>query len=614
MRFCGLIMLAGLVVSKAAAWAAEPLVLVEGGKSDYRVVVAEKASSSTRYAAEELQRFLKEATGAELAIVNDASPATDHEILLGDSARLAALGIKMDFPALGDEGYVIRTAGPRLVVAGGALRGNLYGVYDFLEQQVGCRWFTPKISRIPKVERLAVGPLDATRVPALEYREVMLFDCWDADWMARNRLNTTKLPGEKHGGSVMFVPDYYVHTFNRLVPPEKYFDSHPEYFAEVDGKRLKDKTQLCPTNDEVVKIVTDEVRRVLRENPGGKVVSVSQNDWDNYCRCAKCAALDEQEGTHAAQVLSLVNRVAEAIAAEFPDRAVETLAYEWSLNPPKTMKPRDNVIIRLSTIRCSFSEPLETQAKGKAFRRVLERWAEICHRIWIWDYTTYFSYYPLPWPNYRVLDDNIRYFIKNHVRGIVEQNNWQSRGSDMAELKGYLLARFLWDPRYDEDQAINEFLEGVYGPAAPHLRAYLDLLSEKVAKEHIPMPIYGSRTPPYLTREILQQADALWEKAAAAVSAQPELLQRVQIARLSLDYAYIEHYRWKPEGMVTYDGDPRRGKVKAIDPGYRARIERFLEYSQAAGITHIREGEPDYDEYVKWLRGLIPAEPAPAAK
>ena len=71
--------------------------------------------------------------------------------------------------------WPVRSAGSRLVIAGGAVRGNLYGVYGFLEEQLGCRWFTPTVSRIPKTERVAIESLDVTKVPALEYREVMLF-------------------------------------------------------------------------------------------------------------------------------------------------------------------------------------------------------------------------------------------------------------------------------------------------------------------------------------------------------------------------------------------------------------------------------------------------------
>jgi len=588
-----------LLVTSAVA---EPRVLVDEGKSGYRIVITEDAPPSTRYAAEELQRFVRACTGAELPIVDDTTKAGDREILLGASARLAALDSEVGVDALGEEGYVLRTIGPRLVITGGEPRGTLYGVYQFLEDQLGCRWFTPSIRRLPKTKRWAVPDLDLRVVPPLEYREVMLFDAWDADWMARNRVNTTKLLEARHGGAVKFVPGYYVHTFHKLVPPAAYFEEHPEYFSEVDGQRLGEGGQLCCTNDDVIEIATEKVLKALREHPEAKVISVSQTDGnDNYCRCERCAALDEKEGSHAAQVLYLVNRVAEAVEREFPDQAVVTLAYEWSLTPPETIRPRDNVIVRLSTIRCDFSTPLGPRRGSWPFHKALEGWHALSDRIWVWDYTTYFSYYLLPWPNYRVMDDNLRYFVENGVTGVVEQHNWQSRGGAMAPLKAYLLARFLWKPDADEAAITTEFLEGVYGAAAPPIQGYLDLLAEKVEDAEIPLKIYGSRTPKYLTLDVLQEADALWERAAAAVADQPELLTRVQQARLSLDYAYIEHFRWQPRGRLTYAGRPGHSKVTAIAPDFRARVERFLEVSKGVGITHIREGEPDEDAYVDWL-------------
>lgn len=600
-RWRGFVCLAVMFVAKLGLG----LTLVEQGTSDYRIIIPEASSPSTRYAAEELQRFIKESTGAELPIYTDAEPASPREILLGN-ARLAELGIAVDFDALGAEGYLVRTVDERLIIAGSGVRGALYGAYDFLERELGCRWFTPEVSRIPRHELLELAALDRQYLPPLEYREVMLFDCWDADWMARNRLNSTKLLDAAHGGAIKFVPGYYVHTYANFIPAAQYFAEHPEYFAEVDGQRLGEKSQLCGTNEAVAAIIADKVRQLFREHPDCAVISVSQNDAnENYCRCVNCAAVDAAAGSHAGQVLTLVNRVAEAVAAEFPDRSIETLAYTWSLDAPQGILPRDNVIVRLTTIKCSFSEPLEQ--KSHPFARTLKQWSDITGRIWMWDYTTYFSYYPLPWPNYRVLDDNIRFFVRHNVTGVVEQNNWQSTGSAMAPLKGYLLARFLWNPDYDEDTAINEFLDEVYGPAAPFIRQYLDLLSDKVQGESIRMGIYGSRTPDYLTLEILEQADAFWEQASEAVKDDPILHRRVQIARLSLDYAYIEHFRWKPEPMVVYDGAVRRGKLVSIAPEYRARIERFLWYAPLAGITHISEGEPDYQAYAEWLRRLADA-------
>ena len=75
-----------------------------------------------------------------------------------------------------------------------------------------------------------------------------------------------------------------------------------------------------------------------------------------------------------APVLQLVNRVAEAVEKEFPDKAVETLAYQWTRQPPKTMRPRPNVIIRLCSIECCFSHPLATcdSPANRTFRR--RRW------------------------------------------------------------------------------------------------------------------------------------------------------------------------------------------------------------------------------------------------
>ena len=600
-------LLLGATQRTVAEDAAVNLILADGGKSDYRIVIAEAASPAVHHAAEELRRFIAEISKADLPIVTDATPPQDHEIILGSSKRTDAL--KLDLAPLGEEGYLLSTAGPQLLILGGGNRGTLYGVYGLLDDHLGCRWFTPAISRIPQLDRIVIKPLNESYRPRLEYREVMLFDCWQPDWYARNRLNTTQMMTEKYGGAVRYVPDYYVHTFYKFIPPEKYFADHPEYFSENDGRRTAEKAQICLTNQAVAAIIIDQTRRLFRDNPQCRVISVSQTDSnDNYCRCHECKTLIDAEGTPAAPILLLINRVAEAIAEEFPNHAIETLAYEWSRKPPRTMRPRDNVIIRLSTIRCSFSEPLATSmhSGNRSFRRDLEAWGKICKRIWIWDYVTYFSYYLLPFPNYHVLDDNIRFFIDNGVRGIVEQDNWQSPNGELAGLTGYLAARFLWNPDADEQRTTVEYLEGVYGPAAPHIRAYMKLLTEKVTKDKIPLPIYGSRTPAYLDIDTLKAADPLWQQAADAVADNPELLKRVQIARLSFDYAYIEHYRFKPGEMVQYEGNPRRNKVIGINPDYAARIRRFLLYAPQSGMTHIREGESDYKAFESWLQGLFP--------
>ena len=166
------------------------LTLAQDGQSDFVIVVADDASPSTKYGAEELQRFLSEMTGVELPIRNDQDAMAAHEIILGDNAHLKNVQTTIDFDRLGSDGYVIRTVGPHLVIAGGALRGNMYGVYGLLEDHLGCRWFAPGVSRIPNRKRLAIGRIDDKQVPVLEYREPFTFDCFDGDWCARNRVNS----------------------------------------------------------------------------------------------------------------------------------------------------------------------------------------------------------------------------------------------------------------------------------------------------------------------------------------------------------------------------------------------------------------------------------------
>jgi len=581
------------------------LVLADGGKSDYKIVIAEKASPSTRHAAEELQMFLEQISGARLPVVSDVAPVGEREIILGDSAHLRHLAQEIDFDALGNEGYVLRTVGSHLVIAGGALRGNLYGVYGLLEDHCGCRWFAPGVSRIPKHAKLAVGPLDQTKVPILEYREPFTFDCFDGPWCARNRVNSSSgRLGPQHGGKIRFGSGFFCHTFNRLVPPEKYFDEHPEYFSSVDGKRLKERSQLCCTNEAVIRLCTEGILAAMRAQPDAFVFSVSQNDWHNDCQCDKCRDLIQREDSRMAPVLHLVNRVAEAAEKDFPDKAVETLAYQWTRRPPKTMRPRPNVIIRLCSIECCFAHPLETcdSEPNRRFCEDLKGWAKVSNRLWVWDYVTDFRHYLLPFPNQRVRNDNIRLYVANNVRGIFEQDTYNSPHSEMAALGGYMTAKFLWNPEYDEETALSEFLQGYYGKAAPSIRQYLDLLHDRVEKENIHVNIWAPPSSPHLTDELLIAADRLWQQAETSVADEAEVLRRVQLSRMSVDYAILERARLQAAAKGP-------GDTPLVDLA-RKRFQPFFATLAASGLTRIREWTVlDLPDYRSKLGATLKVEP-----
>jgi hypothetical protein len=591
--------------AKVRAASGDELVLAENGRSAYRIVVAEDASPATKYAAAELQSFLEQIAGAKLPIVSDREPAAEREIVLGDSARLQALKLDIDFKPLGAEGYVLRTVGNRLVIAGGKQRGNLYGVYGLLEEHLGCRWFAPGVSRIPKQPRLVLGKLDERQVPALEYREAFTLDCFDGDWCARNRVNSSSARLEaRHGGKVKFADGFFVHTFERLVPPDKYFDAHPEYFSLVKGKRLKQHSQLCCTNEAVIKLCTEGIRAAMRAQPDAFVFSVSQNDWDNHCECDRCQAVAKAEDSQMAPVLQLVNRVAEAVEKEFPDKAVETLAYQWTRRAPKSLRPRPNVIVRLCSIECCFSHALDKcdSPANKRFCEDAAAWAKVGNRLWVWDYVTDFRNYWLPFPNQRVRDQNIRFFIRHNVKGIFEQDTYDTPHSEMVELGGYLTAKFLWNASYDRDTATGEFLEGYYGKAAGPIRTYLDLLHDRVEKENIHVNIWAEPASPHLTDELLVKANELWQQAETRTAAEPDVLRRVKLSRMSVDFAIVERARLQAAKKLPADEPLKKLAVERFAP--------FIDTLKTSGATRLREGSAlnldDYRQKLAAALGIVP--------
>ncbi|MGO8705799.1 MAG: DUF4838 domain-containing protein [Candidatus Brocadiia bacterium] len=561
--------------------------LADHGKSDWKIVVGADAIAPERHAAEELQYFLREISGAHLAIVADNVPLARNEIIVGDNKHLFGTGVQLDCSKLGSEGFCIQTAGGSLVIAGGKPRGTLYGVYTFLEDYLGCRWFYRKVSRIPKRDKMEIGEIHDEQIPALEYRDPYFAGSVEGEWHARNKSNSHFARLEDiHGYKVVY--SHFVHTFDSLLPVAKYFDSHPEYFSEVDGRRISDRTQLCLTNPDVLKISISSIQRWLKEEPKASIVSVSQNDWRNPCQCGKCKAIDEYEGSHSGTLIRFVNEIAEALEHEFPHVAVDTLAYQYTRKPPRHVRPRKNVIVRLCSIECCFAHPLEkchsevgaygpdrsrTWVKG-GFSDDLEAWSKVCDRLYVWDYVTNFQHYVQPFPNFKVLQANIRYFVKHHVKGIFEEGNNSAKGesSECDQMRQYVLAKLLWNPDYDVEVAVNEFMTAYYGMAAAAMRRYYDLIHKQVEAPGVHMSIYDPPTSAYLNETMLDEADRLFDKAEM-IADNEEVLKRVRTARLPIRYV-------------------RLCIAPADAAGLEERIERFFEDVKAAQIKEIAESRP----------------------
>ena len=282
----------------------------------------------------------------------------------------------------------------------------------------------------------------------------------DGAFYSRNRCNAESgALGPAEGGKVTYAR--FVHTMQELVPPEEYFDSHPEYFAlRIDengnGVRQNGYAQPCLTNPEVLAIAKKNVRKILASRPDADIISVSQNDNFTFCQCDKCRAVDEEEGSHAGTLLRFVNAIAEDIEKDYPHVAVDTLAYQYTRKPPKLTKPRKNVIVRLCSIECCFSHTLDDPScpENRKFAEDIVEWNKICDRIYVWDYVTDFCFYVQTFPNFGVLRQNMRFFAEHGVKGMYPEGNYNSpQSGEFGELRCYLLAKLMIDPMMTEEAA-----------------------------------------------------------------------------------------------------------------------------------------------------------------
>ncbi len=290
-----------------------------------------------------------------------------------------------------------------------------------------------------------------------------------------------------------------------------------------------------------------------------------------------------------------MNAVAEEIEKEFPDVLVETLAYSYTRQAPKHARPRKNVLIRLCSIECSFSQPLATGPQNEAFQKDMRDWSAIAHQLYIWDYVTNFSNYLLPHPNLRVLAPNIRFFVDNKAVGLFEQGDSSCSISDFPELRAWLFAHLMWDPSRDDKALIAEFLNGYYGAAADPLQQYINLTHDAVERTGTYLRCYMQNTSEWFGLDEVNRATELFNEAEKRVADNAELLKRVRRARMPLDNVWLMDYR-NLKRTARVENKPFLGPEKP-----EALLEQYLARAQEFDANSYSEGGP-FQVYEQRLR------------
>ncbi len=306
------------------ARAAENLTLARNGEALCAITIGINASPTEKTAASELASYLKQVTGAEFEVVIPVLAKGRPIIAVGPEAAEDLMpDLDLSRKSLGDDGIVIKTHGRDLIITGanGSKRGTIYAVYQFLEEYVGVRWWTSSENFVPSRPNLEIGAINRRYVPALAYRDILYKDMLGGGGSG-NQLSPAagrmrfavqmKLNGHFSGIPSDWGGQYNVvgwcHQFYALMPPEKYFKDHPEWYSEIDGKRVWENAQLCCTNDEMIAELTANVLALVKQYPDAKIIDVSQNDWGATAGAPTAARWMRQRGRRAGRCCSASTR------------------------------------------------------------------------------------------------------------------------------------------------------------------------------------------------------------------------------------------------------------------------------------------------------------------
>ena len=602
----------------------EPIKFVSNGESisDYTIVISASANKATSYGATILQTRIKQAIGAELPIVTDATEERELEIILGDTNRKEDEGI--DFNALGEESFQVKNVGNDLLIAGND-RGLLYGVYAYLEA-IGYRFYTTTTERIPyKDEVIVPSKINLTWKPTFDYRETMYCMTWDADWAVSQRINSDFMRGElknneKYGGFSGYVGgnSWMVHTLSKLLP-ETNFSSHPEYFAEVDGARSWKNgkghyNQPCLTNEGAYQVILSNALAKISSDKKSNILSVSENDGGDYCHCNKCEASYKQYGV-SGTFYRFINRIATDIKKEYPDIYIDTLSYSMSKDVPANLKLEDNVIVRVCPKMCNFcTDPNSCEQLAEESKRVTD-FSAICDNVYVY-------FYPINWrnlyaalPNYDEMLYDMKFFAESGVKGVYAEG-YSKENPEFGELKAYLMAKLMQNPNMTKAEYYyhyNDFLEGYYGDAAEYIAKYHKLTKEMIGKKikkdgHLEHWFatndnfdfgYDRATHTY-DMTYIDQINELWDEAVNSVVG----ITLDHVKKSMIHWTYIELYNTMDNRMLYGDSDVREELMDRNEALYKD----ILKYGTLRKFDNAYDILNDIDDFTlspkkgQWLR------------
>lgn len=516
-----------------------------------------------RQAALLLTDFVQRITGTTLPIVSGTPRKGDIVIEEGT------------FSGLTEDGFRLHSENEILHITSGGDKGAIYGVVTLLDEYMGVSYYTPDYYTLTPCSTLTLPKIERAENPAFRYRQSQCYALSDPIYKMWYRFEE---PGE------MFAGGMWVHTFDRILPSDLYGDTHPEYYSFIRGERRPGKaSQWCLTNPEVFELASQKIDSIFKANPGKNIISVSQNDGNfTNCTCTECEKLDEYEGSLSGSLIHFLNKLAK----RFPDKEFSTLAYLYTMHPPKHVKPLPNVNIMLCDIDCEREVPLTDNASGQNFMDAMKGWSKISNNIFVWDYGINFDNYIAPFPNFPILQKNIQLF-KEHNATMHFSQIGGSKGGDFPEMRAFMVSKLMWNPVQNADSLMRSFIEGYYGAAAPFIYQYEKLLEGALLASGKRLWIYDSpvsHKDGMLNVNLRKRYNELFDEAEAAVQNDQVRLKHVRLARLPLQYSELE--------IARTEANQNTEEIKQ-------KLALFDERTRQFGVPTLNERSNPPSEYCK---------------
>lgn len=522
------------------------ITLATDGNTSYKILYEKNANEELKSAVSFLAETLQQMIGCgTIEIIEDGKADKECFISIGNTQ----LSENINIDQIENDGYILKVKDNNLIIKGANQSGTKNGIYDFLETKLGCMFLRNDYDYIPEFPTIRLENYDEVINPSIAWRKQFQYEALQNNWYDKLKLNGTKAKeGFKEGIYAQWGT--WCHTQFQFVPPEKYFDSHPEYFALINGKRCYQakwhssdmQTHLCLTNEDVYEIVKAGMKSEIQKNPEALYWDFSIMDTPvKVCQCPECNRINTKYQSNSATIIMFINRLAKDLGKEFPNLMFSTLAYQDCINPPVGLEVEQNVVIKLCANPGSqgYSYSVGANKNSKQIKLLLESWGNIAKNIVVWDYVVDFNHLLLPFPNYDVQKANMDFYVDNNVMGVFHQGS-REKGDEMADMRTYLLSRQMWDKDIDFEALMKKYIQLNYGEASPYIEEYLETMSESYISHNKELNLYDNPSKhkyDYLSASNIAKYMQLTEKAMAAVQDDQMALEQVEKVRMCVLYA-----------------------------------------------------------------------------